>query len=178
LKTNDPDKAATNLAFLLQTGLIVAGDRRKSLAAYLKNREAGQGPALPSTSTASPAAQVWSPGFFCSPKDPRNMDATNAEVELVRQRIRDDLTATVAGIRVSRVESAIHVEFDYQKGTPRSAPWLSDIDVQYVHFAGVPPKIFVGNLMAVGHVRAQVNASVIHTLNDLFGDRPCVAAPG
>jgi hypothetical protein len=47
IKTNDPDKAAVNLDFLLETGLIINKDRRANLAVYLKSRIPGQGPALP-----------------------------------------------------------------------------------------------------------------------------------
>jgi hypothetical protein len=47
IKTSDPDRAAVNLDFLLKTGLIINQDRRANLAAYLKDRTPGQGPALP-----------------------------------------------------------------------------------------------------------------------------------
>jgi hypothetical protein len=47
IKTNEPDKAAVNLNFLLQTGLITNKDRRESLARFLETRKPGQGPVLP-----------------------------------------------------------------------------------------------------------------------------------
>jgi len=47
IKTNDPEKAATNLAFLLDTGLVDDPRRRKELQRYLDRRKAGQGPTLP-----------------------------------------------------------------------------------------------------------------------------------
>jgi hypothetical protein len=46
IKTADPDKAATNLEFLLQTGLYT--DKGGRLKAYLDRRKPGSGPALPS----------------------------------------------------------------------------------------------------------------------------------
>ena len=49
IQTNDPDKAAINLSFLLDAGLISNELRRKSLAAFLASRRPGQGPALPSS---------------------------------------------------------------------------------------------------------------------------------
>jgi hypothetical protein len=52
IKTANPDKAAINLRFLLDAGLIVDPDRREKLAAYLKNREQANGPSL--SVTASP----------------------------------------------------------------------------------------------------------------------------
>ncbi len=57
IKTNDPDKAAENLAFLLQAGLIIDTGRRESLTAYLKQRPDGQGPALPSPVTITRTVQ-------------------------------------------------------------------------------------------------------------------------
>lgn len=47
IKTGDPDSAADNLQFLLDSGLIVDQTRVEKLASYLTNRGAGTGPALP-----------------------------------------------------------------------------------------------------------------------------------
>jgi hypothetical protein len=47
ITTGDPDKAAVNLKFLLDAGLISDADRRKNIQAFLDNRAAGQGPTLP-----------------------------------------------------------------------------------------------------------------------------------
>src|SRR5262245_1520933 len=44
---NDPDKAAANLKFLLDAGLISDTPRRLSIQVFLDTRQAGQGPALP-----------------------------------------------------------------------------------------------------------------------------------
>jgi len=54
VKTNDPDKAAVNLQFLLDIGLITNPETKKGLTNYLKNRKEGQGFALP-TAAAPPA---------------------------------------------------------------------------------------------------------------------------
>lgn len=48
LKTGDPDKAAKNLEFLLQAGLISDPDRAALIKIFLANRPLGTGPALPS----------------------------------------------------------------------------------------------------------------------------------
>jgi S1-C subfamily serine protease len=49
IKANsDPDKAATNLKFLVETALISNADRRAEIQSFLKNRKQGEGPALPS----------------------------------------------------------------------------------------------------------------------------------
>ena len=49
IKTGDPDSAADNLQFLLESGLIADETRREKLAGYLANRGAGTGPALPAS---------------------------------------------------------------------------------------------------------------------------------
>jgi hypothetical protein len=48
VKTNDPDKAATNLKFLIDAGLIADADVKKHIQAYLEKREPGEGIVLPS----------------------------------------------------------------------------------------------------------------------------------
>ena len=47
IKTGDPDTAATNLRFLLDTGLIRDVTTQNSLNAFLKTRPQGSGPSLP-----------------------------------------------------------------------------------------------------------------------------------
>jgi hypothetical protein len=47
IKTGDPEKAADNLKFLLDAGLISDADRRKNIQNFLADRPAGKGPALP-----------------------------------------------------------------------------------------------------------------------------------
>jgi hypothetical protein len=49
IRTDNPDKAAANLKFLLDAGLISDADRRASIRTFLDARAAGQGPALPTT---------------------------------------------------------------------------------------------------------------------------------
>jgi GH24 family phage-related lysozyme (muramidase) len=48
IKTGNPDKAAENLRFLLETGLIRDPNTSQDLRKYLDNRKPGTGPALPS----------------------------------------------------------------------------------------------------------------------------------
>jgi hypothetical protein len=51
IKANsDPDKAAANLTFFVETALIADEQRRKELQTFLKRRKPGEGPALPSAS--------------------------------------------------------------------------------------------------------------------------------
>jgi hypothetical protein len=47
IKTGDPEKAAVNLKFLLDAGLISDPDQRKQLQAFLDKTPPGRGPALP-----------------------------------------------------------------------------------------------------------------------------------
>lgn len=50
IKTGDPDKAAENLRFLLDAGLITNLDIQERLKEFLANRKPGSGPTLPSAS--------------------------------------------------------------------------------------------------------------------------------
>ena len=52
VKTNDPDKAAANLKFLIETGLIDDTTTRSNIQAYLDKRQPGQGVSLPSPQAA------------------------------------------------------------------------------------------------------------------------------
>lgn len=65
VKTNNPDRAATNLTFLLDAGLIANAATRKSLAQYLASRPIGSGVALPATARGTeddPAFYGYPPG--------------------------------------------------------------------------------------------------------------------
>ena len=59
IKTGDPDKAADNLQFLLEAGLITDPGRIANIRGFLAARKPGSGPALPS-------------GFFVPPKGLKN----------------------------------------------------------------------------------------------------------
>ena len=59
IKTGSPDKAAANLRFLLQAGLINDGSVRRQLTIFLSKRKPGSGPSLPS-SVPSGAASIVS----------------------------------------------------------------------------------------------------------------------
>ena len=50
IKTGDPDTAARNLKFLVDSGLIADAKTVKALNAYLRNRKPGSGAALPAAS--------------------------------------------------------------------------------------------------------------------------------
>jgi hypothetical protein len=58
VKTGDPEKAATNLRFLVDAGLVSEPKRVEQIHTYLANRQAGGGIALPT------------PGRFAFAKDP------------------------------------------------------------------------------------------------------------
>jgi predicted phosphodiesterase len=103
IKTNDPDRAAINLSFLLATGLITNEQRRKSLSSYLQNRSLGQGPVLPAATTSYPghfgyakASVAWvelvGPGRQASIRFVVSDDAScpilSADGELLATRVR------------------------------------------------------------------------------------------
>src|SRR5687768_6307386 len=47
VKTSDPDKAAANLRFLTETGLLADSNLRREILEYLDKREPGKGISLP-----------------------------------------------------------------------------------------------------------------------------------
>jgi len=55
VKTNSPDKAANNLAFLVEIGVISQQQAGERLQKYLKTRVAGQGPSIPQSNQGSPS---------------------------------------------------------------------------------------------------------------------------
>jgi predicted phosphodiesterase len=103
IKTNDPDKAAVNLSFLVETGLITNEQRRQSVALYLKNRRPGQGPVLPAAAPSYPDrvgnavtpvawVELVGPGRQASIRIVVSKDANcpilNADGELLATRVR------------------------------------------------------------------------------------------
>jgi len=79
IKTGDPEKAADNLKFLVDAGLISDADRRKNIQNFLAHRPAGKGPALP--------VMVWGSAQW---------GGTSFEdrINTLRQRLKEDnLTA-------------------------------------------------------------------------------------
>ena len=59
IKTGNPDSAAANLDFLLKSGLISDPSRASKLESFLKARQPGTGPTLPSgTSTSNVVASI------------------------------------------------------------------------------------------------------------------------
>jgi hypothetical protein len=55
VKTSDPDKAAVNLKFLIDTGLIADQNIRRQIESYLDKRAPGKGFSLPSSGSIGPA---------------------------------------------------------------------------------------------------------------------------
>lgn len=60
IKTGNADKAAENLRFLLDAGLITDADIRSALVHYLSNRKSGSGPALPSPTISKDLGELVS----------------------------------------------------------------------------------------------------------------------
>jgi spore germination cell wall hydrolase CwlJ-like protein len=54
IKTDDPEKAAVNLAFLLDAGLIADAARKAALKTFLDKRQPGEGPSIPPVGAVVP----------------------------------------------------------------------------------------------------------------------------
>jgi hypothetical protein len=75
IKTGDPEKAADNIKFLVDAGLISDPDRRKNIQNFLAHRPAGKGPALP-------VGGIWTLGMRSVPIGDR--------IDTLRQRLKED----------------------------------------------------------------------------------------
>jgi hypothetical protein len=96
IKTGNPDKAATNLKFLVDTGLISSRQRREDIQTFLNERTAGHGPALPigtySGSAPTPGSTPAPGGNpFWGPEGSRiagDLARTNDQMATVRRRLK------------------------------------------------------------------------------------------
>ncbi|MEH2605025.1 hypothetical protein V1277_004402 [Bradyrhizobium sp. AZCC 1588] len=79
IKTADPEKAAVNLAFLLDAGLIADDARKAALKTFLDNRKPGEGPSIPPTG----AAATFSRPNYNLPIPPENPSQTKAATRLL-----------------------------------------------------------------------------------------------
>jgi hypothetical protein len=86
VKTGDPDKAAKNLEFLLSTGLIQDPSTANSVAAYLANRNKGEGFALP----ASDPFRVKGLLYEMEVEDAERAKLRECEVALAWAQVRGD----------------------------------------------------------------------------------------
>jgi hypothetical protein len=108
IKTDDPDKAAVNLKFLVEAGLISTKETAQSISSYLAKRTVGQGPALPSpTSTPLPSvcpfdATQLSPHEFFNKLYGRDVD--DKEISDLMDQVRK-----VAGVKTSKLCLSHHL---------------------------------------------------------------------
>jgi hypothetical protein len=66
VKTGNPDRAAENLKFLVDTKLITSQTRRDDIEAYIKQRKEGQGVAVPTASSTPVVSPVNTALLVCS----------------------------------------------------------------------------------------------------------------
>ena len=97
IRTNDPDAAASNLKFLLETALIDDGDTATGLIRYLHQRRPGEGIALPTGAEmdARPASgQVPVKSTVAmTPKAVAASRMTSPQADYLLTRYRDGLKA-------------------------------------------------------------------------------------
>lgn len=105
IKTGDPDKAAANLSFLLDAGLITDGALRSDLSKYLRDREPGTGAALSTVIIARDFPDLVSI-FEGTPV---------AEVELDSSR---DAVRRLVRVKLTKGQEDALVSFVYSIGVP------------------------------------------------------------
>lgn len=87
VKTGDPDKAAKNLQFLIDTGLIADPERLAAMKAYLTTRKPGEGPVV--DAVVRPAFDFsMIPGFEAKLKE------KEADLKQKEKEIRDRLPSS------------------------------------------------------------------------------------
>ena len=88
IKTGSPDKAAENLRFLVDAGLIRDAGIRRDLTAFLDRRKPGSGAALPSAFAAAKLVSRFE-GISLSPyRDPFGVTVIGAEHVLTQNELR------------------------------------------------------------------------------------------
>lgn len=102
VKTNDPDKAAVNLKFLIETGLIADDDTRKKIQAYLDKREPGRGVSLPALIAPRAAVPMGAGEVKCS------IPSTYAP-DKIREAIVAALALEPLALALKRKSSALSV---------------------------------------------------------------------
>jgi hypothetical protein len=124
IKTADPEKAAVNLAFLLDAGLIADDARRAALKTFLDNRKPGEGPSIPPTGAAAP----FSRPNYNLPRPPENPSQTKAATRLlgiavgeINRNVDEDATAE----RIMHYWSAVPSYSNPDVRTPWNATFLS-----------------------------------------------------
>jgi len=105
IKTTDPDKAAINLRFLVDSGLIADKTRRTELSNYLTTLKPGEGPALPGA-TPAPGTLASSFQFTCATADTLKLSDLKSTLEKRLAVLHPDITLNEAG------EIHINVEVD------------------------------------------------------------------
>jgi hypothetical protein len=124
IKTNnDPDKAATNLQFLVDAGLITNPKTKEPLVTYLKNRKQGEGVTLPAATTSTSTSTIALPRPTFSIECTLPLDATVREVS---SSVEDFLRAppfSLSQIEISDVGQNRYISWDISK--PRNFSDLS-----------------------------------------------------
>jgi hypothetical protein len=94
VKTTDPDKAAANLKFLAETGLIADAEIRKQIEVYLEKRKPGEGIVLPSG--IPPLRPAEAARFVVCTFPP------SVELSQVKKAVADALTAPPLSLQLTQ----------------------------------------------------------------------------
>ena len=123
-KTADPEKAATNLAFLLDAGLIVDDVRRKALKAFLDKRQPGEGPNIPPGGASSSIAH---PNYHLAlpPDDPAQTKAARSLLSVAIAEINRNVDEEAAAERILAYWKSTTLIVADVRTTPWSAAFLS-----------------------------------------------------
>jgi len=97
IKTGDTEKAASNLEFLLKSGLVAEQDRVKKLAEFLAKRAPGAGPSLPAAA----------PRFAFEPTD-----VLTHPLQATLQKLLDEYVAYLDRIEFPKTDKRVTIKVD------------------------------------------------------------------
>jgi len=124
IKTADPEKAATNLAFLLDAGLIVDDVRRKALRTFLDKRLPGEGPNIPPSGAS---ASITRPNYHLAlpPDDAAQTRSARSLLGVAVSEINRNVDEDLAAERILEYWKSTTLVVADVRTTPWSAAFLS-----------------------------------------------------
>ena len=139
---SDPDKAATNLKFLVDAGLILNPKTKDPLVTYLQTRRPGEGVALPSpTTSATTFAPLKPPVFQINCRLP-----PSASLSDVVNALEDFVKGPPFSFRQIEI---------VDQGDNRYLAWDLESASDFVHFA---PNTLAGNIISMTRLSSRTQS--------------------
>jgi hypothetical protein len=130
IKTNDPDKAAVNLKFLLDSGLVSSARTSQNLNTYLAKRAAGEGPSLPAVAQDNVPLPTACPfdATQLSAKELLSKFETSIEDDQLEQLTRQVRSLTTTPLSNNQVSALVSFGYNVGMGNLRVSVILKSIN--------------------------------------------------